>query len=202
MEKVYDGFVSRHLNRRISRPLARLLSHTPATPNQVSMAGLGIALASFFSFVYGSHIAGAILVQASSVVDGVDGDLARLKGMGSDFGGFMDSMLDRYADTLIILGVTLWAASESSEVHVWLLGFWALAGSFGVTYSRASIERVKANVFDSGITSAASRDVRLLVVMVGGLAGQSLGILIALVCLTNAVVLLRLLYARRVLGGT
>ena len=202
MEKVYNGFVSRHLNRRISRPLARLLSHTPATPNQVSMAGLGIALASFFSFVYGSHIAGAILVQASSVVDGVDGDLARLKGMGSDFGGFMDSMLDRYADTLIILGVTLWAASESSEVHVWLLGFWALAGSFGVTYSRASIERVKANVFDSGITSAASRDVRLLVVMVGGLAGQSLGILIALVCLTNAVVLLRLLYARRVLGGT
>ena len=202
MEKVYDGFVSRHLNRRISRPLARLLSHTPATPNQVSMAGLGIALASFFSFVYGSHIAGAILVQASSVVDGVDGDLARLKGMGSDFGGFMDSMLDRYADTLIILGVTLWAASESSEVHVWLLGFWALAGSFGVTYSRASIERVKANVFDRGITSAASRDVRLLVVMVGGLAGQSLGILIALVCLTNAVVLLRLLYARRVLGGT
>ena len=202
MEKVYDGFVSRHLNRRISRPLARLLSHTPATPNQVSMAGLGIALASFFSFVYGSHIAGAILVQASSVVDGVDGDLARLKGMGSDFGGFMDSMLDRYADTLIILGVTLWAASESSEVHVWLLGFWALAGSFGVTYSRASIERVKANVFDSGITSAASRDVRRLVVMVGGLAGQSLGILIALVCLTNAVVLLRLLYARRVLGGT
>ena len=202
MEKVYDGFVSRHLNRRISRPLARLLSHTPATPNQVSMAGLGIALASFFSFVYGSHIAGAILVQASSVVDGVDGDLARLKGMGSDFGGFMDSMLDRYADTLIILGVTLWAASESSEVHVWLLGFWALAGSFGVTYSRASIERVKANVFDSGITSAASRDVRLFVVMVGGLAGQSLGILIALVCLTNAVVLLRLLYARRVLGGT
>ena len=202
MEKVYDGFVSRHLNRRISRPLARLLSHTPATPNQVSMAGLGIALASFFSFAYGSHIAGAILVQASSVVDGVDGDLARLKGMGSDFGGFMDSMLDRYADTLIILGVTLWAASESSEVHVWLLGFWALAGSFGVTYSRASIERVKANVFDSGITSAASRDVRLFVVMVGGLAGQSLGILIALVCLTNAVVLLRLLYARRVLGGT
>ena len=202
MEKVYDGFVSRHLNRRISRPIARLLSHTPATPNQVSMAGLGIALASFFSFVYGSHIAGAILVQASSVVDGVDGDLARLKGMGSGFGGFMDSMLDRYADTLIILGVTLWAASESSEVHVWLLGFWALAGSFGVTYSRASIERVKANVFDSGITSAASRDVRLLVVMVGGLAGQSLGILIALVCLTNAVVLLRLLYARRVLGGT
>ena len=202
MENVYDGFVSRHLNRRISRPLARLLSHTPATPNQVSMASLGIALAAFFSFVYGSHIAGAILVQASSVVDGVDGDLARLKGKASDFGGFMDSMLDRYADTLIILGVTLWAASESSGVHVWLLGFWALAGTFGVTYSRASIERVKANVFDRGITSAASRDVRLLLVMVGGLAGQSLSILIALVCLTNAVVLLRLLYARRVLGGT
>ena len=204
MERVYDGFVSRHLNRRISRPLARLLSHTPATPHQVSFVGLGVALAAFFAFVYGYHIAGAILAQASSIVDGVDGDLARLKRMTSAFGGFMDSILDRYADALIILGLTIWSAAPAGrDVHVWLAGFWALAGTFTVTYTRSRIGDASRSLFDSGIASAASRDVRLLIVMVGALAGQGFATLIVLACLTNAVVLLRLLYARRVLkGGT
>ena len=200
-ELVYDGFVSRHLNRRISRPLARLLSHTPVTPNQVSIASLGIALASFLSFVYGSHIAAALLAQASSIVDGIDGDLARLKGMTSAFGGFMDAILDRYADSLIILGLTMWAAGDDYRPEVWLTGFWALAGTFVVTYSRARIENAPRNLFDRGVMSAASRDVRLLVIMIGALAGQGLATLVVLALLTNSVVLLRLFVARRVLEG-
>ena len=198
---MYDGFVSRHLNRPISRPLARLLSHTPVTPNQVSIASLGIALASFLSFVYGSHIAAALLAQASSIVDGIDGDLARLKGMTSAFGGFMDAILDRYADSLIILGLTMWAAGDDYRPEVWLTGFWALAGTFVVTYSRARIENAPRNLFDRGVMSAASRDVRLLVIMIGALAGQGLATLVVLALLTNSVVLLRLFVARRVLEG-
>jgi len=95
MESPYDGFVSRHLNRRLSRPLARVLSFTPVTPNQVSVASLGVALAAFFSFAYNQHILAALLTQASSIVDGIDGDLARRKKKTSAFGGFMDSILDR-----------------------------------------------------------------------------------------------------------
>ena len=201
MESVYDGFVSRHLNRRISRPIARGLSHTPITPNQVSVASLGVALGSFFCFFYGYYIIAALLAQASSIVDGIDGDLARLKKMTSAFGGFMDAVLDRYADALIILGLTIWAAGEDPRTYVWLAGFWALAGAFVVTYTRARIGNVPRNLFDRGVTSAASRDVRLLVVMVGALAGQGFATLIALACLTNVVVLLRLLYAWRVLKG-
>ena len=202
MERVYDGFVSRHLNRRISRPLARFLSHTLVTPNQVSIASLGLALAAFFTFAYGHYIAGALLAQASSIADGIDGDLARLKRMTSAFGRFMDSILDRYADALIILGLTIWAAGDDGRLHVWLTGFWALAGTFAVTYTRARIEGVNRNLFDRGITSAASRDVRLFVVMVGSLTGHGFATLIALACLTNVVVLVRLLYAWRLLKGT
>ena len=202
MPTVYDGFISRHLNRRISRPVASLLSHTPVTPNQVSFASLGVALGTFLSFYNGYHVAGALLAQTSSVVDGIDGDLARLKKMTSAFGGFMDAILDRYADALIILGVTVWAAEGSTGVHVWVIGFWALAGSFTLTYTRARIRGASDDVFDRGITGIASRDVRLFVVMIGGLAGQGLATLIALVALTNAAVLLRLVYARPVLKGT
>ena len=197
-ESSYDGFVSRHLNRRISRPLARLLAHTPLTPNQISIASLGVALACCFCFAYGYYIAGALLAQASSIVDGVDGDLARLKNMTSAFGGFMDSILDRYADSLILLGLTIWAASDSGT-YVWVIGFWALASTFVLTYTRARIDGPVARPFDRGITSVASRDVRLLIVMVGGLLGQGLVTLVIIAVLTNTVVLLRLLAARRIL---
>ena len=199
MENVYDGFVSRHLNRRISRPLAYILAYTPVTPNQVSFASLGIALATFFFFLYGLHITAALLAQTVSIVDGVDGDLARRKKMSSAFGGYMDSMLDRYADALIFLGLTIWAAGDDASVYVWLTGFWALAGAFAVTYSRARIEHAPRNLFDRGVMSAASRDVRLFVLMVGALTGQGFATLIVLASLTNTVVLLRLLYMRRVL---
>ncbi|MCH8825464.1 MAG: CDP-alcohol phosphatidyltransferase family protein [Chloroflexi bacterium] len=202
MEGVYDGFVSRHLNRRVSRPIARALTHTPLTPNQVSIFSLGVAVGSFFSFVYGYHIAGALLAQASSIIDGVDGDLARAKKMTSAFGGFLDAILDRYADAVILLGLTIWAAKSAGEgldVYVWTTGFLALAGTFVVTYTRARIDHVPRNFFDRGITSVASRDVRLLIVMVGALTGQGFITLIILAILANLVVLLRLIYARRAL---
>ena len=197
-EAVYDGLVSRHLNRRVSRPLARLLARTPATPNQVSIASLGLAVACFGCFASGYYIAGALLAQASSIADGIDGDLARLKNMSSAFGGFMDAILDRYSDSLILLGLTVWAASGSGS-YVWVVGFWALVGTFTVTYTRARINGPLAGPFDRGITSVASRDVRLLMVMVGALLGQGLGTLVVMAALTNIVVFLRLLAARRIL---
>ena len=196
---VYDGFISRHLNRRLSRPLARLLGTTPVTPNQVSVASLGLALACFVSFAYDYYIAGALLAQASSIADGIDGDLARLKRMTTAFGGFMDAILDRYADSLILLGLTMWAASSTEGPYAWLAGFWALAGTFTVTYTRARIGEAQRKAFDRGITSVASRDVRLLIVMVGALAGLGLATLIVLASLSSAVVGLRLLRARQLL---
>ena len=198
-DEVYDGIVSRHLNRRISRPMARLLAHTPATPNQVSFAAIAVALGSMACFIYGLNIPGALLAQFSSIIDGVDGDLARLKNLASEFGGFMDSILDRYADAILYTGLIIWAAQTTDSDLVWLVGFWALAGTFVVTYTRARIQGLPRNVFDRGIASIASRDVRLLVLMIGALSGQGFATIIALAALTNAVVLIRLVKAARLL---
>ena len=201
MDGVYNGFVSRHLNRRISVPLARALSHTPVTPNQVSLTSLGIALLSFLFFAYGYHIGGGLLAQASSIVDGVDGDLARAKGLASPFGGFFDAVLDRYADCLILLGLTIWATSTQEAAVIWPLGFWAMAGTLVVSYTRARIPGPSQALFDRGVMSVASRDVRLLLVMVGALSGQALATLAVIAVLTHAVVLLRLFHARGALAN-
>lgn len=200
MEQVYNGFVSRHLNRHLSRPIARLLSRTPITPNQVSMAALGMAGLSCLSFLNGHPKLGGTLAQASSVVDGADGDLARMKQSTSAFGGYLDAMLDRYADAFIILGLTFWAAENDGKVRSWLVGFSALAGTFGISYSRARIKGVPPTFFDRGAVSLATRDVRLFLIMLGSLLGYGFGTLVVLGGLTNAVVILRLLAARRALS--
>ncbi len=201
MAAVYDGYVSRYLNRRVSDPLARLLVRTPATPNQISLVAFGIAVGSLVSFVFGLNIVGGLLAQLSSVVDGADGSLARLKGMSSAFGGFLDAVLDRYADILIVLGLTLWSAGNEAYPGIWLAGFLAATGSICVSYTRARVGGDHQRRFDTGLQSLASRDNRLFLIMIGAVIGQAYFCLIAIAALTNLTVLYRIFIARRFLGS-
>ena len=194
MEAVYDGYISKYVNRRVSEPVARLLTKTKLTPNQVSWGAFGIALLSFVSFILGQNIIGGILAQLSSIVDGVDGSLARLKGMSSTFGGFLDSVLDRYADILIVLGLTWWSISDEVYPRIWLVGFLAIAGTICVSYTRSRIDAEYRYLFDKGLKSLASRDIRLFLIMLGGITGQAYVCLITIAALTNLVVLYRLVF--------
>ena len=200
MGAVYDGYISKYINRKVSEPMARLLARTRLTPNQTSWGAFGIAVLSFVSFIFGQNIIGGLLAQLSSIVDGVDGSLARLKGMSSAFGGFLDSVLDRYADILIVLGLTLWSLSHETYPGIWLVGFLAIAGTICVSYTRARIGPDHRHIFDNGLKSLASRDIRLFLIMLGGLTGQAYFCLIGLAILTNLVVFYRLIYMHRYLG--
>ena len=194
MEPVYDGYVSKYINRRLSDPIARILTKTRVTPNQISWTAFGIAFLSFISFILDQNIVGGILAQLSSIIDGVDGSLARLKGSTSTFGGFLDSMLDRYADILIILGLTLWSLSHETYPGIWLAGFFAITGTICTSYSRARIGSEHHTLFDRGLQSLASRDVRLFIIMVGAMAYQAYFCLIIIAFLTNVIVIYRLIY--------
>jgi CDP-L-myo-inositol myo-inositolphosphotransferase len=197
MNAVYDGFISRHINRKLSEPIARILARTRLTPNQATWGAMGIAVLSFASLVMGQNILGGILVQLSSVADGIDGSLARLKGMTSVFGGFLDSVLDRCADALIVLGMILWSLSHESYPEIWLVGFLAIVGTLSVSYTRARIDPEHRLLFDKGLSSIASRDIRLFLIMLGSVAGQVYFCLMAIAILTNLVVFYRLIYSYR-----
>jgi len=200
METVYDGYISKHINRKMSEPMARLLAKTKVTPNQMTWAAFGIALLSFVSFVLGHNIIAGLLVQLSSIVDGIDGSLARLKGMTSEFGGFLDSVLDRYADILIVLGLTLWSLSHETYSGIWLAGMLAITGIICISYTRARISPNHRHLFDKGFKSLASRDIRLFLIMLGAVIGQAYFCLIIIAALTNLVVFYRLIYMYRYLG--
>ncbi len=199
MGDIYNGYISKHINRKISDPIAQLLAKTKLTPNQITWAALGIAALACISFIYGYNIIGGLLIQLTAIVDGIDGGLARIKGMVSKFGGFLDSVTDRYADVLIVLGLILWSSANESYPGIWLVGFLAIVGSMCISYTRARIDAEYRHFFDKGLKSIASRDVRLFLMMIGGVSGQAYFCLIVIAVLTNLVVFYRLIDSYRYL---
>jgi CDP-L-myo-inositol myo-inositolphosphotransferase len=155
---------------------------------------------SFGSFILGQNIIAGLLAQLSSIVDGVDGGLARLKGMTSEFGSFLDSVLDRYADILIVLGLTLWSLSHESYPGIWIAGFLAISGTICISYTRARVSPNHRHLFEKGLKSLASRDIRLFLIMIGAVIGQAYFCLITIAALTNLVVFYRLIYIYRYIG--
>lgn len=188
-----DGPVSRYLNRRFSVPIARALASTPATPNQVSVVALLTAAGAATLLAAGRNIEGAVLIQASSIIDGVDGDLARARSMASRFGGLFDAVLDRYADALIVAGMAWFAYKHEDWPQPLLVGFVAIIGFLLVSYSRARLETEGGLEVASDLLGVASRDVRLLALAIGAAAGQCWWTLLVVAALSYATVAWRLL---------
>ena len=131
-----DGFISRHLNRKISTEISALLVDK-VTPSVMTVFTFALGILSALLTLVSPPLAG-ILYQLSSILDGVDGELARAQLMTSKLGGYMDSILDRYVDGAFL---ALLAYSSLSEPLWYLIALLTLLGSVMVSYST---ERFKA----------------------------------------------------------
>jgi phosphatidylglycerophosphate synthase len=184
------------VNRRFSVPVARALAHTALTPNQVSVFALLMAFGALWLLAAGHNIEAGILIQASSIVDGVDGDLARAKNMASKFGGLFDATLDRLADAAIAGGMAWYAFLHEDWPEPLLVGFAATVTFILVSYSRARLETVGGVDAASELMGLASRDVRLLLLAIGAIVGQCWWALVVVGTLSLATVCWRLLRFR------
>ena len=97
------------------------LLKTGITPNQISVLSCVIGLAGASLFFFGEYfylILGGIIVHIHSIVDGCDGEIARLKLRRTRYGGWLDSFLVRYVDAVILLGLTYgyWSISGDSMI--------------------------------------------------------------------------------------
>ncbi|MFN0095478.1 MAG: CDP-alcohol phosphatidyltransferase family protein [Dehalococcoidia bacterium] len=192
----YDGVVSRYLNRPLSRPAARALAHTPATPNGVTLFTLALSVVTGVCIAGGWEVFGGFLIQAVSVVDGVDGELARLKQMATKFGGVLDAVTDRYADAFMLAGMTVYAARFEDLPRPEVVGVLALGAALSVSYSRARIEASMGLGPSDGLFGLASRDVRSLVAAIGTVLGLCYWTLVVLAVASAFTVAWRLLYLR------
>jgi phosphatidylglycerophosphate synthase len=166
----------------------------------VSVVALLVAAGAFGLLASGRNIEAGILIQASSIVDGVDGDLARVKAMASRFGGLFDAALDRYADALIVAGMAWWALEHEEWPAPVVLGFAAAVGAIMVSYSRARLEAAGGREVASDLLGIASRDVRLLVLAVGAVVGQCWWALLVVAVASYSTVAWRLWAFRRRAG--
>ncbi len=176
----YDGLVSRYLNRPLSRPAARALAHTPATPNSITIFTLLLSFMTAAFTAAGWNIAGGFFIQAVSVIDGVDGELARLRDKATRFGGVLDAVTDRYADAAMLGGMGIYAVRFEDWPQPEFVAMLALAAALTVSYSRARIEASMEATPSDGLFGLASRDVRSLVAAVGTVAGECYWTLVVL----------------------
>lgn len=125
-----DGFISRHINRKISTEISYLLVEK-VTPNQMTAVTFAVGILSAVLTLINLPLAG-VLYQLSSILDGVDGELARAQLRASRLGGYIDSILDRYVDGTFL---ALLAYSTLREPLWYLVALVALLGSVMVSYS-------------------------------------------------------------------
>jgi CDP-alcohol phosphatidyltransferase len=119
--KPTDGVYAR-LNRRISIPISRQLIRLPISANMVITLGVGIASAAFFALGgYWNTLLGAFLCLFASILDGCDGEVARLKLLESDFGCWLETVCDHVFYLFLLIGMTIgqWRNSGSSAYLVW-----------------------------------------------------------------------------------
>jgi CDP-L-myo-inositol myo-inositolphosphotransferase len=110
LAKPTDGWFSLHLNRPLSLRLTRWLAPFGVSPDAMTLVTLLVGAASALVSALGSHAAfvwGAVLFQAASVLDGVDGELARLGFRESTRGEWLDTVSDDLTNLLYLAGVTL-----------------------------------------------------------------------------------------------
>jgi phosphatidylglycerophosphate synthase len=103
-----EGFMSRHVERKISLAITRRLVNTRITPNVMTIASVGIGLFGAFFFAVprtSSHVLGALLFWLHSVLDGCDGELARLKFAESRWGGLIDFWGDNAVHSAVFTAI-------------------------------------------------------------------------------------------------
>jgi CDP-diacylglycerol--glycerol-3-phosphate 3-phosphatidyltransferase len=119
--------------------VAGFLNGLGLMPNTVTLAALLGNLVAGVMLGYGMFLGGGILVLVMGALDSIDGSMARLRGERSDFGGFADSVSDRYSELAILGGLLAYYLHKGDDWMV-LATFLATAGSVLVPYVRARAE--------------------------------------------------------------
>lgn len=166
-DRVKDGA------RATLAPVVRLALALHLTPNTVTVIGFFVVVVASLVVGMGGLLAGALILAGGSLLDAVDGALARATGGGTAFGSFLDSTLDRAAEAILYIGIAFYQLGQPQPALPVLAALLALAGSFMVSYARARAEGI-------GVGAAiglAPRAERLVLVIFGlGLAGLGIGV--------------------------
>lgn len=123
--KPVDGLVARHINRHISIFISKRIVHTPLTPNMMSVFTFLLGLGGAYSASLGGYfpvLLGAFLFQWNSILDGVDGELARVRFQQSKLGQWVDTASDDLSNIAFYIGLTLGARGLPGDQYLVPIG--------------------------------------------------------------------------------
>jgi CDP-diacylglycerol---glycerol-3-phosphate 3-phosphatidyltransferase len=177
---------------RLGDPLARALLRAHVRPNHLTMVGLGVSILAACALAQGQLRVGAVLLALAGLFDFFDGSLARLAGSESAFGAFLDSVVDRYSDMVVLLGIVLLYERADDTAGVFFT-MATLVGTIMVSYTKARAQSIGVGC-EIGLME---RPERMIVLIAGGVFHLLTPAVIVLALLTNLTALQRILYVRR-----
>lgn len=169
--------------------IVRSLALTRINPNVLTLIGLVINIIAAALFGYGHFVAAGLVIIVAGIFDMVDGRVARFTNTVSHFGGFFDSVLDRYSDLALYFGLLVYYASINRAFYVVLVAV-VMTGSVMVSYARARAEAVipKCKV------GFMERPERIVLVIIGALFNRMAACLWVIAVLSNITVIHRIRY--------
>ena len=176
----------------VINPIAAFLNRLGLMPNTVTLLGLlGTTLGAYF-LATGRITLGGLIILVMAPIDALDGTMARLRGMNSDFGAFVDSVTDRYSE-LVIFGGLLIYFLQQQNVQGAVLAFVAAAGSVLVSYIRARAQSLNMEA-KVGVLTRVERYIVLIPCLI---INQPLIALWVLAIFTNFTALQRIWHVRQ-----
>lgn len=164
------------------------------TPNSVTLIGLAGTVAAAVLIAKGIYFYGGLIAAIMGVLDAVDGTMARLSGEPGKFGCLFDSLIDRYSESVLLLGFLLDFASAQNTFGI-IMVYLALCGSFLVSYIRARAGGLGLDV-KIGILTRVERSILLVISL---LIGRPIIGVVIIAVFGNLTALQRFWYARSII---
>jgi CDP-diacylglycerol--glycerol-3-phosphate 3-phosphatidyltransferase len=176
----------------VVEPIGAFLNRLGIHPNTLTLFGLAGNLVGSIFLAQSNFLVGGLIILVMAPIDALDGTMARLRGEPSDFGAFVDSVIDRYSELLIFAGLLTHYLRTSQDILAGLT-FAAAAGSVLVSYTRARAEGLGFHA-KVGILTRVERFVILVPSLVFGIPWLGVGIIAVF---ANITALQRILTVRK-----
>ena len=124
-----DGFVARYINRPLSLKLTKFLVKTPIRGDHITLFNLFLGFLSALCFAFGSYpgmFFGGLLFQALAILDGCDGELAKIKLQQTSRGKFLDTLSDNLTFLMLLIGLMVGYYRQQEAIYVLIVGFFTI----------------------------------------------------------------------------
>src|SRR5215469_7101258 len=172
--------------------IVRWLALSRIHPNVLTFLGLVINIVAAYLFAAGSFRWAGVVVIGAELFDMVDGRVARETNRVTRFGGFFDSVIDRYSDLALLMGLLVYYGSINRPFYVILTAV-VMTGSVMISYTRARAE----NVIPTCKVGFLERPERVVLIIIGALFDRMAQVLWVIAVLSNITVVHRMIYTWR-----